>query len=98
MKNIDIIKSMPNHKLINFINISCKNKFSKDEILKIDEYLLTDNPNYIDNSSQEYRLENGVSKKTLNYNINKLLKNEKIDSITINRYDNLFRLSFTLKE
>ena len=89
---------MPNHKLINFINISFKNVFSKDEILKINEYLLTDNPNYIDNSSQEYRLENDVSKKTLNYNINKLLKNEKIDSITINRYDNLFRLSFTLKE
>ena len=89
---------MPNHKLINFINISFKNIFSKDEILKINEYLLTDNPNYIDNSSQEYRLENDVSKKTLNYNINKLLKNEKIDSITINRYDNLFRLSFTLKE
>ena len=73
MKNIDIIKSLPNHKLLDFINMSLGPIISKNELLEINDFLLNDNPHYIDDPTQEYIIEKDFSKKTLAYNINKYI-------------------------
>lgn len=97
MKNIDVIKSLPNHKCIDFVNIMLSTLLSDKERNAITEFLIAENSNYKEVENKEFYIDRDIPKLTLNSNIKKLIEDDNINSITIEKINNHFRLKFTKK-
>jgi len=97
LKNIDVIKSLPNHKCIDFVNIMLSTFLSDEERNAVTEFLIAENSNYKEAENKEFYIDRDIPKLTLNSNIKKLIEDDNINSITIEKINNHFRLKFTKK-
>ena len=70
---------------------------SEQDIKKINEFLMIENPYYEEDQSEEFYIDRDIHRLTLNSNIKELLKKEEVTSITITKNNNLYRISFTTK-